>query len=77
MSLQQRKYMPSYGYECKECGSQDISQSIYDNTLTSCPKCGNLDFRKTFGMIGVSFKGSGFYSTDSRRNSNEKQPGNK
>ena len=73
MSLQQRKYMPSYSYECKECGSQDISQSIYDNTLTSCPDCDSIDFRKTFGAIGIAFKGSGFYSTDSRGGKDAKE----
>ena len=69
--------MPIYTYYCNKCGDKNIFQSIYDNTLTSCPDCDSIDFRKTFGAIGIAFKGSGFYSTDSRRNSNEKQPGNK
>ncbi|WP_461172002.1 FmdB family transcriptional regulator [Arthrobacter sp. Z1-9] len=58
--------MPTYAYACKDCGHAfDIVQSFSDSTLTSCPECqGTL--RKKFNSVGVVFKGSGFYRTDSR-----------
>nr|WP_237686080.1 FmdB family zinc ribbon protein [Arthrobacter jiangjiafuii] len=58
--------VPTYAYACKDCGHAfDIQQSFTDNTLTVCPACsGNL--RKKFNSVGVVFKGSGFYRTDSR-----------
>lgn len=58
--------MPTYAYACKDCSHTfDIQQSFTDDTLTVCPECsGNL--RKKFNSVGVVFKGSGFYRTDSR-----------
>lgn len=58
--------MPTYAYACKDCGHAfDAVQSFTDDALTTCPNCeGTL--RKKFGAVGVSFKGSGFYRTDSR-----------
>ena len=58
--------MPTYAYACKDCSHAfDIFQSFTDSTLTSCPECqGTL--RKKFNSVGVVFKGSGFYRTDSR-----------
>lgn len=58
--------MPTYEYRCKDCGHQfDAVQSFTDDALTECPSCdGSL--RKVFGNVGISFKGSGFYKTDSR-----------
>lgn len=58
--------MPTYSYACTECGHAfDIYQSFSDDSLTTCPECsGNL--RKVFNSVGVVFKGSGFYRTDSR-----------
>jgi putative FmdB family regulatory protein len=58
--------VPTYAYACKDCGHAfDIVQSFSDSTLTSCPECqGTL--RKKFNSVGVVFKGSGFYRTDSR-----------
>ncbi|MCG8656206.1 FmdB family zinc ribbon protein [Yimella sp. NH-Cas1] len=61
--------MPTYSYGCKNCGHQfDIVQSFSDNALTDCPECGG-QLRKVFNSVGVVFKGSGFYRTDSRSNS--------
>ena len=58
--------MPTYEYACKECGHHlEIVQSFRDAALTECPACGG-SLRKVFGSIGISFKGSGFYRTDSR-----------
>ena len=58
--------MPTYAYACKDCSHDfEIVQSFSDNSLTSCPECqGTL--RKKFNSVGVVFKGSGFYRTDSR-----------
>lgn len=66
--------MPTYAYACKDCGhSFDIQQSFSDSSLTVCPECeGTL--RKKFNSVGVSFKGSGFYSTDSRSSASATAP---
>ncbi|MEI6622778.1 MAG: FmdB family zinc ribbon protein [Actinomycetes bacterium] len=58
--------VPTYEYVCTQCGEPlEIVQSIHEPSLTVCPKCdGKL--RKVFGNVGVVFKGSGFYKTDSR-----------
>ena len=58
--------MPTYEYACKDCGSHlEVVQSFKDDPLTECPNCGG-DLRKVFGSIGIAFKGSGFYKTDTR-----------
>ena len=57
--------MPTYSYVCKKCEHAfDVQQSFSEAALTSCPKCTG-ELRKQFGNLGVSFKGSGFYRTDS------------
>lgn len=58
--------MPTYEYACKSCGRHlEVQQSFSDAPLTTCPTCEG-PLRKVFGNIAISFKGSGFYSTDSR-----------
>ncbi|MGA3219818.1 MAG: FmdB family zinc ribbon protein [Acidimicrobiales bacterium] len=58
--------MPTYEYACKSCGEHlEVVQSFKDSALTECPACGGT-LRKVFGNIGITFKGSGFYKTDSR-----------
>jgi putative FmdB family regulatory protein len=58
--------VPTYSYACTECGDRfDAVQAFSDNALTTCEKC-NGRLRKLFGNVGVVFKGSGFYRTDSR-----------
>ena len=58
--------MPTYEYACKTCCEHlEVVQSFKDNALTECPACGG-PLRKVFGNIGIAFKGSGFYKTDSR-----------
>ena len=61
--------MPTYQYACTECGHAfEQFQSFSDDALTECPECqGRL--RKLFNAVGVVFKGSGFYRTDSRSGS--------
>lgn len=61
--------MPTYAYTCTACGhSFDIHQSFADDALTVCPECSGR-LRKIFSTVGVTFKGSGFYRTDSRSGS--------
>lgn len=61
--------MPTYSYACKDCGHAfDIQQAFSDDALTECPSCGG-SLRKVFSAVGVVFKGSGFYRTDSRSGS--------
>ena len=58
--------MPTYEYACRQCGTHlDVVQKFTDESLTTCPGCAG-PLRKVFGSIGISFKGSGFYKTDSR-----------
>ena len=59
--------MPTYQYACTECGHAfEQVQSFSEDSLTVCPQCqGRL--RKVFNAVGVVFKGSGFYRTDSRQ----------
>ncbi|WP_338890042.1 FmdB family zinc ribbon protein [Rhodococcus sovatensis] len=61
--------MPTYSYACTECDNKfDIVQSFSDDSLTVCPQCtGKL--RKLFNSVGIVFKGTGFYRTDSRSGS--------
>ena len=58
--------MPTYEYSCTECGERlEAVQKFSDDPLTVCPACqGRL--RKVFSPVGIVFKGSGFYRTDSR-----------
>ncbi len=61
--------MPTYSYVCKDCENAfEIQQSFSDAALTTCPECSG-ELRKQFGNLGVSFKGSGFYRTDSQSGS--------
>jgi putative FmdB family regulatory protein len=58
--------MPTYEYACTECGDRtEVMQSIADAPLTTCTVCGG-QLRKVFSPVGIVFKGSGFYRTDSR-----------
>ncbi|MDT7571030.1 MAG: hypothetical protein QOE05_1204 [Actinomycetota bacterium] len=63
--------MPTYQYACTACGEQlEVVQSFTDAALTECPACGGA-LRKVFSAVGVVFKGSGFYKTDSRKPASE------
>lgn len=62
--------MPVYAYQCKSCDHAfDIRQSFTDDALTNCPDCHQPALRKRFGTVGITFKGSGFYRTESRSES--------
>ncbi|GAA2726765.1 FmdB family zinc ribbon protein [Cellulomonas aerilata] len=61
--------MPIYPYACTACGHTfEVQQSFTDASLTQCPECSGK-LRKVFSSVGVVFKGSGFYRTDSRSGS--------
>jgi putative FmdB family regulatory protein len=61
--------MPTYEYRCRECGEHlEIVQAFTDDPLTVCPTCEG-PLRKVFNSVGIAFKGSGFYKTDSRSGS--------
>ncbi len=58
--------MPTYQYACTACGHRfEAVQSFSDASLTDCPECAGR-LRKVFSAVGIVFKGSGFYRTDSR-----------
>jgi putative FmdB family regulatory protein len=58
--------VPTYSYACTECDHRfDAAQAFTDDALTTCPQCSGR-LRKLFNSVGVVFKGSGFYRTDSR-----------
>jgi putative FmdB family regulatory protein len=61
--------MPTYQYACTQCGEHlEVVQKFSDEPLTECPACAGT-LRKVFSPVGVVFKGSGFYKTDSRTTS--------
>lgn len=58
--------MPTYSYRCTACETAfDIHQAFTEDSLTVCPTCGGA-LRKVFSAVGVTFSGSGFYSSDNR-----------
>jgi putative FmdB family regulatory protein len=58
--------LPTYEYACTACGHRlDAVQSFTDDPLSICPECDGA-LRKVYGAVGIAFKGSGFYKTDSR-----------
>jgi putative FmdB family regulatory protein len=59
--------VPTYQYACTTCGEQvEAVQRFDDEPLSVCPACGG-SLRKVFSPVGIVFKGSGFYRTDSRK----------
>jgi len=67
--------VPTYSYACTECDHRfDAVQAFTDDALTSCPQCSGR-LRKLFNAVGVVFKGSGFYRTDSRESGASKNGG--
>jgi putative FmdB family regulatory protein len=66
--------MPTYEYACTDCGEHiEVVQSMSDAPLRVCGACGGA-LRKVFSPIGIVFKGSGFYKTDSRSGTGAKKP---
>jgi putative FmdB family regulatory protein len=63
--LYQEYEMPTYQYECTSCGHQfELFQSFSDEPINACPDCKG-EVKKIYSAVGVVFKGSGFYKTDS------------
>ncbi len=61
--------MPTYQYACTDCGDKsEVVQRFTDDPLTVCSACGGK-LRKVYSPVGIVFKGSGFYRTDSRKGS--------
>ena len=66
--------MPTYDYKCNSCGNVfEVEQKISEQPLTDCPECKTGKVRRLIsGGAGISFKGSGFYSNDSKSAKKEK-----
>jgi putative FmdB family regulatory protein len=63
--------VPTYQYACTNPEGKhefEVVQSFSDAPVSECPECG-APVRKVYGSVGVVFKGSGFYRTDSRKSS--------
>ena len=69
--------MPTYQYACTNPEDKhqfEVVQSFTDAPVAECPECGAA-VRKVYGSVGVVFKGSGFYRTDSRKSSSSDSSG--
>ena len=65
--------MPTYEYECTECGQKfDVFQKMTDSFLKECPKCKGKVKRLIGSGSGMIFKGSGFFATDYKKKSQDK-----
>ena len=65
--------MPTYEYACAKCGHQfEVVQSFSDAPISQCPECQG-EVKKIFSNVGVVFKGSGFYKTDSRKSESKSE----
>jgi putative FmdB family regulatory protein len=68
--------VPTYSYACTACEHRfDTVQKFTDPSLTDCPECSGR-LRKLFSSVGIVFKGSGFYRTDSRPTNSDKPSSN-
>lgn len=66
--------MPTYQYACIACEHQfEAIQAFSDDSLTKCPECTG-ELRKIYSAVGVVFKGSGFYKTDSAKTTTAATP---
>ena len=64
--------MPTYQYACADCDHQfEAFQSFTEASLTTCPECKG-EVRKIYSAVGVVYKGSGFYKTDSSKSNTAK-----
>ena len=71
---EKRRLMPTYEYECQSCHQRvEAVQKFSDAPLSVCENCGG-ELRKVFSGVGIVFKGSGFYKTDSRSSSSGSTP---
>ena len=66
--------MPTYQYACADCGHEfEAFQTFSEASLTVCPECKG-EVRKIYSAVGVVFKGSGFYKTDSAKSTTAPAP---
>ena len=66
--------MPTYQYACADCGHEfEAFQTFSEASLSECPECKG-EVRKIYSAVGVVFKGSGFYKTDSAKLNAGKTP---
>ena len=66
--------MPTYQYACTDCADRvEVVQKFTDDPLTVCSSCGGR-LRKVYSPVGIVFKGSGFYRTDSRAAQKDSEP---
>jgi putative FmdB family regulatory protein len=71
---ERKSQMPTYQYACSDCGHQfEAFQSFSEASLTTCPECKGT-VRKVYSAVGVVFKGSGFYKTDSVKSTTSETP---
>jgi putative FmdB family regulatory protein len=75
LSVAEGGNVPTYQYACTDCGDEsEVVQRFTDDPLTVCSACGGR-LRKVFSPVGIVFKGSGFYRTDSRNGSGPAKAG--
>lgn len=67
--------MPTYLYECKNCGRFEEFQNIKDEPLEECPECGGK-VKRIIGAPGIIFKGSNFYVNQDSKKSDKKEKKN-
>jgi putative FmdB family regulatory protein len=66
--------LPTYQYACSACQHEfEVFQAFSESSLTHCPEC-NGELRKVYSAVGVVFKGSGFYKTDSKSDTKPASP---
>jgi putative FmdB family regulatory protein len=66
--------LPTYQYACSACQHEfEVFQAFSESSLTHCPEC-NGELRKVYSAVGVVFKGSGFYKTDSKSDTKTATP---
>ena len=69
--------MPTYEYKCESCGYMfEAFQSIHDEPIKVCPKCGGPVRKLISSSYGMIFKGSGFYITDYKHKNSSHSSGN-
>ncbi len=65
--------MPIYQYACPDCGNRfELKQKFTDDPVRKCPKCGRVHVYRVVGQVAVTFKGTGWYITDSRSSTEKK-----
>ncbi|MCS6772501.1 MAG: FmdB family zinc ribbon protein [Anaerolineae bacterium] len=62
--------MPTYQYACPDCGYKfERVQRFTDDPVRVCPECSRESVYRVVSKVAITFKGSGWYITDSRQSS--------